>query len=125
MEPLLQFAGVPWLIRKAALAAPNPSIRTEMRADGMKVVSEGMAKNENEYKFGAASIHKTPAGDYPAELTMGADGQSVVLVVRMAGKGTITSTYKREGHLLVITMVIAHEKNGKVETMRRVFVPRE
>jgi hypothetical protein len=57
IEPLLAFVGVPWLIRKAILAAPNPAIRVsvdpgtgaEDSHPALVVLQEGMSKMENHY----------------------------------------------------------------------------
>lgn len=107
MEPLLEFMGVPWLVRKAIVAASGasspPTMRVAATAGGMDVEAHGGAgPSRNSYAWGAGNKHVTPKGEFPATLAAGTAAGEVVLHVD-APKGRLTSRYTLDasGRLLL------------------------
>jgi hypothetical protein len=127
IEPLLKMMGVPWMVRKAALAAPAPSQHVELSAKGMIVQTEGFAKVRNEYTWGSGNTHNTPSGAFPASLALDSTGKIVILHVDAGDKGTIETQYSfsTEGGKRTLTLQMTLTPRGAaVEHVRRVFRPK-
>lgn len=106
-EPLMAWMGMPWLIRKAVLAAASSGATVEIKAleDGFEVDQRsGMGTIQNMYHLGTDNVHKTPRGSFPATLTFDKAGDVLLLVVEVAGKGQLRTSYEvqDEGKRLVI-----------------------
>lgn len=96
IEPMMAFMGVPWLIRKMALAvAPTMALRTAFAAaTGGSVRQMSGREISNSYAWGPGAKHVTPGGEFAATLLYDAPGRAVVLLVAgPPGKGHIRGVY--------------------------------
>jgi hypothetical protein len=139
-EPFLKFMGVAWMLRKVILAAPQPSIHTELCltpptaaststaatptefVPGFLVIQDGYVKMTNYYTWTPECKHCTPGGDYPARFELVDDGKSLQVLTTMAGRGTVTIKFTPAADGLTITLsYLLTKETGEEERFRRVL----
>jgi hypothetical protein len=96
VEPLMAFMGVPWLIRKMALAMQgNAVVQLTLSASTGAVVRQLTGRDiTNSYGWGPGGKHVSPGGESAATLVYDAPGRAVVVVLQgPPGKGVMRAVY--------------------------------
>jgi hypothetical protein len=93
-EALMKYAGVPWLMIRAVIAAPTPPMEFQLSAESVSIVFPGMFTLKNKYQFDSSqNMHKAPMGPpMPATVTL-EEGGVLLLVVRQGEMGDLYNKY--------------------------------
>lgn len=123
MEPMLQFMGVPWAIRKLAMAAPPPTQDIILTKEDLTVTMNGFKKVTNNYKWGPEQNHNTPDGGvHKADVSVDSSAGTITLKVVLAGKGDVLSVYAIDDQGRLVVSMVLTKQDGHVDRLKRVFV---
>lgn len=134
MELMFEFMGVPWLIRKAILAAPPPTMTVDANNIRLRIEQSGLANLVNEYQWNAPShTHKVPNGEYPAQLEATSNmirihvlsmekGRNIILQYSIETLPSSSGTKIPSLHLIAVITFWIEGKEQK--SIRRVFHPK-
>jgi len=128
MEPMFEFMGIPWLIRKAILAAPPPSLVIYANAEILRIEQQGFSNLINEYRWhDKTHTHKVPNGSYPAQLEVLNNGTVVKLSVTVEKTRHLILLYEVDSTKSPIQVIatITFWMDGKdKQSIKRIFQPK-